>query len=78
MQRCYWKSGMEIHIEYMHLTERKYEITNKIWGYNIIWEFFASLNKYGNLGAATKWNAMETPDTLCMLDSKLPNGVADR
>ena len=41
-------------------------------------DFFAFLNKCNSLGAATKWNAMETPDTLCMLFSKLPNGVADR
>ena len=41
-------------------------------------KFFASLNKCSNLGEATKWNAMETPDTLCMLLSKLLNGVADR
>ena len=41
-------------------------------------DFFAFLNKWNSLGAATKWNAMETPDNLCMLVSKLPNGVADR
>ena len=40
--------------------------------------FFAFLNKYNSLGAATKWNAMETPDTLCTLFLKLPNGVVDR
>ena len=41
-------------------------------------DFFAFLNKYNSLGAATKWNAMETPYTLCMLVSKLPVGTADR
>ena len=40
--------------------------------------FFAFLNKYNSLGAATKWNAMETPDTLCTLFLKLPNGAVDR
>ena len=29
------------------------------------WDGFAFLNKCNSLGAAAKWNAMETPDTLC-------------
>ena len=40
--------------------------------------FFAFLNKYNSLGAATKWNAMEIPDTLCTLFLKLLNGIVDR
>ena len=35
-------------------------------------------NKCNSLGIATKWNTMEIPDTLCMLVSKLPNGITDR
>ena len=41
-------------------------------------EFFTFLKKCNSLGVATQWNAMEATDTLCMLVSKLPNGVADR
>ena len=41
-------------------------------------ESFNFLNKCNILGAATKWNAMETPDTLCILVSKLPDAVTDR
>ena len=41
-------------------------------------EPFDFLNKCNILGAATKWNDMETPDTLCVLVSKLPNAVTDR
>ena len=41
-------------------------------------DFFAFLDKCNSLGAATKWNATETPDTLCMLVLKSANGVADR
>ena len=40
-------------------------------------DFFAFLNKCNSLGAATKWNAMETPGFLCMIVSKLPSDVAD-
>ena len=40
--------------------------------------FFAFLNECNSPGAAGKWNAMKTPDTLYMLVLKLPNGVANR
>ena len=35
------------------------------------------MNKCNSLRTATKWTAMETPGTLGMLVSKLPNDVAD-
>ena len=41
-------------------------------------DFLAFLNKCSSLGATTKGNAMKTPDTLCMLVLKLPNGVTNR
>ena len=40
-------------------------------------DFFAFLKNCNSLGAAIKGNAMETPDTLCVIVSMLPNGVAD-
>ena len=38
--------------------------TNKILNAKSYQDFFAFLNKCNSLGAATKWNAMETPDTV--------------
>ena len=41
-------------------------------------DVFAFLKKCNSPGGATKWNPMETSNTLCTLVSKLPSSVADR
>ena len=41
-------------------------------------DVFAFLKKCNSPGAATKWNPMETSDTLCMLVSKLVASLIGR